>query len=53
MQGIERKAFNLNPQQGNNQVTLNTSDLPVSGTYVYALIANGQIIDAKTMICNK
>lgn len=53
MQGIERKSFYLNPQQGNNQVILNSSDLPVSGTYVYALIANGQIIDAKTMICNK
>lgn len=50
MQGIERKIFNLNPQQGNNQVTINSNDLPFSGTYIYALIANGQIIDAKFMI---
>lgn len=53
MQGNEKKSFNLNPQQGNNQVIINSSDLPISGTYVYALIANGQIIDAKTMICIK
>lgn len=53
MQGVERKTFNLNPQQGNNQVTLNSSELPISGTYIYALIADGKIVDAKTMICNK
>lgn len=53
MQGIERKIFNLNPQQGNGQVTLNSSELPVSGTYIYALIVDGKIVDAKTMSCNK
>ena len=50
MSGNEKKIFNLNSQQGNNHVIINYSDLYISGTYVYALIIDGQIIDAKTLI---
>lgn len=53
MQGIERKNFSLNNTQGNGSKTLQSSELPIGGTYVYALIVDGQIIDAKTMVCNK
>lgn len=53
MQGIERKAFNLSPEQGKNQVTLNASDLPISGTYNCALIVEGKIVDVRQLICNR
>ena len=53
MQGIERKVFLLNSVQGNSNVVLYANDLPVSGSYVYALIVDGQIMGSKTMVCNK
>lgn len=49
-QGIERKVFNLDSYQGNSYVNLEGSDLPTSGTYIYALFVDNQIIDAKTLI---
>ena len=50
MQGIERKVFNLDSNQGSSSVNLEGSDLPTSGTYIYALFVDNQIIDAKTVI---
>lgn len=50
MQGIERKVFNLDSNQGSSYVNLEGSDLPTSGTYIYDLFADNQITDAKTVI---
>ena len=52
MDGVLIKTFNLNVQQGNNHVTLNSSEIPNHGTYVYSLIVNNVIVDAKTMVYN-
>lgn len=50
MQGVERKIFNLNPNQGNSFVVLSGSDLPLSGTYIFALFTESQIVDAKKIV---
>lgn len=52
MQGVERKNFSLNTIQGNGNVTLQASELPTTGTYICALIVDGQIIDSRTMVRN-
>ncbi|NEN25704.1 T9SS type A sorting domain-containing protein [Cryomorpha ignava] len=50
MQGIERTVINLDTNQGNSYVNLQAQDLPVNGTYIYALFVDSQIVDAKTVI---
>lgn len=53
VQGVEKKIYSLTAVQENNQITISSNDLPVGGTYICALIVNGRIVDAKTIILNK
>lgn len=50
MQGIEKKAFNLNTQIADGKVEIQSSDLNVGSSYIYALIINGAIVSSKTLI---
>lgn len=52
MQGVQKKEFILTPQQGNGNVTISSSDLSIGGSYICALFANSQIIEANTIIYN-
>lgn len=52
MAGVEATRMNLTATQGNGTVTLDAADLNGPGTYVYGLIVDGAVVDAKTAICN-
>jgi hypothetical protein len=51
--GKQIKGYSLDLTQNRGFVNLNSVDLPSSGVYVYALIVNGQIIDAKNLSFQK
>lgn len=46
--GKEVEMIHLEPRQGSNSVTVSSGNLTPAGTYIYALFANGQIVDART-----
>lgn len=53
MQGVEKKVFTLTNEQKVGKITVDSSHLSVSGSYIYALVINGAIISSKTLVFTK
>ena len=51
MNGVQLKSYSIN-QRGKGNITIQGSEL-IAGMYLYALIADGKVIDTKRMILTK
>lgn len=51
MNGVQLKSYSI-PQRGKSNITIQGSEL-IAGMYLYALIADGKVVDTKRMILTK